>query len=95
MEANESKTKVMDFRKGGHLSINEKWFYNGKLVNVVNSYRYLGFTFTTNLSFRVGTDAFVGKGKKAVFHLCKALMRLKDMTRQTFLKIVDARSSQC
>ena len=46
---------------------------------------YLGFTFVTNLSFRVGTDDYVGKGKKAVFHLCKALVRLKDMTRQTFV----------
>ena len=86
MEVNESKTKVMVFRKGGHLGINEKRYYNGMLVNVVNSYTYFGFTFTTKLSFGVGTDAFVGEKKKAVFHLCKALMRLKDMTRQTLFK---------
>ena len=42
-------------------------------MNVVNSYTYLGFTFTTKLSYREGTSAFVAKGKKAVFHLCKAL----------------------
>ena len=83
MEVNESKTKVMVFRKGGHLGVNEKCFYNGKLVNVVNSYTYSGYIFTTELSFRVGMDVFVGKGKKAVFHLCKALMRLTDRTRQT------------
>ena len=53
-------------------------------MNVVNSYTYLGFTFTTKLSYREGTSAFVAKGKKAVFHLCKALTKLKDMTRQTF-----------
>ena len=44
IEVNESKTKVMVFRKGGHLGTQEKWFYNGKLVNMVNSYSYLGFT---------------------------------------------------
>ena len=53
-------------------------------MNVVNSYTYLGFTFTTKLSYREGTSTFVGKGKKAVFHLCKALTRLKDMTKLLF-----------
>ena len=80
MEVNEDKTKVMVFRKGGHLGKHEKWYYAGKSVNVVNSYTYLGFTFTTKLSYREGTSAFVAKGKKAVFHLCKSLTRLKDMT---------------
>jgi hypothetical protein len=91
MEVNEGKTKVMVFRKGGHLGKHEKWFYNGNPVNVVNSYTYLGFTFTTKLSFKEGTDSFVAKGKKAVFHLCKALMRLKNMTRQTFFRVFDVK----
>ncbi len=88
-QVNEAKTKVVVFRKGGHLGKHEKWYYAGKSMNVVNSYTYLGFTFTTKLSYREGTSAFVAKGKKAVFHLCKALTRLKDMIRQTFFKIFD------
>ena len=40
-------------------------------------------------SYREGTSAFVAKGKKAIFHLCKALTRLKDMSRQAFFNIVD------
>ena len=84
MEVNEAKTKVMVFRKGGHLGKHEKWYYADKYMNVVNIYTYLDFTFTTKLSYREGTSAFVAKGKKAVFHLCNALTRLKDMTRQTF-----------
>ena len=80
MEVNEDKTKVMVFRKGGHLGKHEKWYYAGKSVNVVKSYTYLGFTFTTKLSYREGTSTFVAKGKKAVFHLRKSLTRLKDMT---------------
>ena len=83
MEINEGRTKVMVFRKGGHLGKHEKWYYAGKSMNMVNSYTYLGFTFTTKLSYRKGTSAFAAKGKKAVFHLCKAL------TRQTFFKIFD------
>ena len=87
MELNEGKTKVMVFRKGGHLGKHEKWYYAAKSVNVVNS--YLRFTLTTKLSYREGTSAFVAKGKKAVFHLCKSLTRLKNMTRQAFFKIFD------
>ena len=55
-------------------------------MNAVNSYAYLGFTSTTKLSYKEGPDVFVAKGKKAVFQLCEALMRLKNMTRQTFFK---------
>ena len=72
MEVNESKTKVMIFRKGGHLGINEKRYYNGMLVNVVNSHTYFGFTFTTKLSFRVGTDAFFYGKERRLFFTCKA-----------------------
>ena len=52
MEVNEGKTKVMVFRKGGHLGKHEKWYYAGKFMNVVNSYTYLGFTFKTKLERR-------------------------------------------
>ena len=54
-------------------------------MNVVNSYTCLGLTFTVKLSYEEGTDAFVAKGKMAVFHLCKALMRFlnKNTTKQT------------
>ena len=39
---------------------------NGNPVNVVNSYTYLGFTFTTKLGCEEGTDVLVAMGKKAV-----------------------------
>ena len=51
-----SKTKVMVFRKGGYLSARERWFYSTERLEVVNTYRYLGLTFSTRLSFRVSTD---------------------------------------
>ena len=34
MEVNEGKTKVVVFRKGGHLGKHEKWYYAGKSMNV-------------------------------------------------------------
>ena len=54
----------MVFRKGGHLSKHEKWYYDGAEMEVVNKYSYLGFVFTTTLSVKQGTDHLVAKGKK-------------------------------
>lgn len=91
MEVNKDKTKVMVFRKGGYLSRNEKWYYDGRGLEVVNSYCYLGFTFTTTLSPKQGTDLLVTKGKKAVIWLCKAFNKCKDMSKTVFFKIFDAK----
>ena len=58
------KTKVMAFRKCGHLSKHEKWYYDGAEMEVVNKYSYFGFVFTTTLSVKQGTDHLAAKGKK-------------------------------
>ena len=79
------------FRKGGYLSKREKWFYEGKAVEVVNSYTYLGFTFTTMLSATLGTNHLVTKGKKAVYNLCRAYQKCKAMSQNTFFKIFDSK----
>ena len=75
MEVNKDKTKVMVFRKGGHLSKHEKWYYDGAEMEVVNKYSYFGFVFTTTLSVKQGTDHLVAKGKKAVFNLCTSFSK--------------------
>ena len=36
MEVKQDETKVMLFRKGGHLSKHEKWYYDGAEMEVVN-----------------------------------------------------------
>ena len=56
LQVNLSKTKVMVFRKGDYLSTRERWFYGTERLEVVNTYRYLGLTLPTRLSFRVATD---------------------------------------
>ena len=50
LTVNLDKTKVMIFRKGDHISVGEKWFYNGAETDVVNSYKCLGHILTTKLS---------------------------------------------
>jgi hypothetical protein len=91
LNVNKDKTKIMVFRKGGYLSKHEKWHYDGIELEVVNKYCYLGFMFTTTLSQKLGTDHLVAKGKRAVFHLCKSFQKCKEMTKETFFTIFDAK----
>ena len=56
LNVNLSKTKVMIFRKGGHLSVKEQWVFGNQRLEVANSYKYLGFIFSAKLSFDVATN---------------------------------------
>ena len=91
LSVNEEKTKVMVFRKGGYLGQNEKWYYDGKALEVVNKYCYLGYIFTTMLSFNIGTSTLVAKGKKAVYLLNRAFSNCKGMSAKTFFRVFDAK----
>jgi hypothetical protein len=86
---NNEKTKVMVFRKGGFLGKNEKWKLNGKLLDVVNEYNYLGFVFTTKISMKRGVDALAVKGRRACMGCIKCLCRLNEVSKSCFFKIFD------
>jgi hypothetical protein len=50
---NMEKSKIMVFRKGGgKLARNEKWTYQGKNIEIVNRYKYLGIVLSPNLSMK-------------------------------------------
>ena len=72
LQVNLSKTKVMVFRKGSYLSARERWFYGTERLDVVNTYRYLGLTFSTRLSFRVATDSeHLTRAKRGTIEILK------------------------
>ena len=56
MIVNVVKTKVMVFRLGGRLRANEKIFYNGSKLEIVNGFQYVGLLFTPTLSMYRMTD---------------------------------------
>lgn len=91
LTVNQEKTKIMVFRKGGYLSKSERWYYKGNILEVVNKYCYLGFMFSTKLSAKIGTDHLVSKAKKASFFLLKVFFKCKDMSKDIFFKIFDAK----
>ena len=52
MKVNMSKTKIMVFRRGGIVKVNEKWYYQNKKLDIVSEYKYLGMYFTSFLKCR-------------------------------------------
>jgi len=90
---NIDKTKVMVFRRGGFLGANEFWTFKGEALEVVNSYRYLGYTFTTMLSVNIGTRSFALKGREAAYSVLRMLRTFRDINRKIFFKIFDSKIS--
>jgi len=57
LTVNTGKIKVMVFRRGGFLGRGERWSLDDKMLEVVNSYKYIGFVFTTKLSTTTALDS--------------------------------------
>ena len=84
------KTNIMIFRKGGHLSKHEKWFYGINEVRVVNSYKYLGMIFSTKLSLNYAWEESCNKGKKGVIEILKSLRKLNSIDCNLYWKMFDS-----
>ena len=66
LEVNETKTKIMVFRKRGGLKGNECWSYNGVDIDVVDSFNYLGTIFKHTGNFALNNEHLIGKSLKAL-----------------------------
>ncbi|KAK7484794.1 hypothetical protein BaRGS_00023968, partial [Batillaria attramentaria] len=84
------KTKVMVFRKGEHLSAKEKWYIGSTQIEVVNSYRYLGFTLSAKLSFTNALLDYAKKWKDKVAQLLQTMFKLGNINPSIFFKLCDA-----
>ena len=86
---NMEKSKVIVFRKGGHLATREKWLYNGENLEVVNQYKYLGVIFSTGLSFSYTLRDMACRAKKGVIGILRLLWSLGNQSPQMFFKLFD------
>ena len=86
---NLNKTKILVYRKGGFLSKQEKWFFGTDEIEVVNSYKYLGYTMTTKLSVEIPLSEYAGKAKGRVISIFKTLYKLGKIEPGIFFKLFD------
>ena len=91
LSVNIEKTKIIVFRKGGFLGANEAWYFEGKRLDVVNIYKYLGYNFSTMLSIPIGTHDLVLKARQATYEILRMLRQYKNLDRKTFFKIFDSK----
>ena len=90
LKVNTGKTKIMVFRKGGHLAARETWHLGNENLKVVGKYKYLGLNFSTMLSFNIATDDFVSRAKKGVVDIASALKSYGCNSCTVFFKLFDS-----
>ena len=61
---NLDKSNIVVFRNGGHLALNEKWYFGNEKLEVVNMYKYLGVYFTTRLTFSHTLNDLADRAKR-------------------------------
>ena len=64
MEVNLAKTKIIVFWNGGKLSSKENFLYNGKTIDIVTHYKYLGIVFNSRLTWGHAIKELAGKAIK-------------------------------
>ena len=75
LKVNMNKSNMVVFRKGGYLGARERWIYDGCMMRVVNSYKYLRICFSTRLSFYHACQDLVSRAKRALLCIMSKLYR--------------------
>ena len=66
LTVNLSKTKVMVFRRGGSVSRKDKLYYKGQLIEIVNTYTYLGIVMSYTGLFKQACKDRMSKARSAL-----------------------------
>lgn len=77
------------FKKRGRLKNNEKWFYDGNILEIVNDFNYLGVVFSSSGSFNMNQNMLAGKGLKAMNTLLNN-MKMFDFKPKLYCQLFDA-----
>ena len=89
LKVNLDKSNIIVFRKGGYLAEKERWYFGGKRMEVVNTYKYLGIYFSTKLSVSYACQDLVARAKRAIICILKTMYRFEKSSVPLFLKLFD------
>jgi hypothetical protein len=87
---NAKKTKVVIFKKGGQLSRNCAFNYDGKNIEVVSHFKYLGLFLSVSGSFSYGTQELVNSARRALFGLKKGVATNPEITVKMQIDLFNA-----
>ena len=84
---NTLKTKIVVFRKGGILSKNDNWNFQGNHIEVVSFFKYLGIYFSSSGSFNKGTSELISSARRALFGLKRFFANNSEILPSMQLKL--------
>ena len=90
LTVNLDKSKVMVFRKGGHLAAKERWFWGDQKLEVVNAYKYLGLIFSIGHSFTAAMEDIAIRAKKGTIESLRTLKKIGCNSPVIFFQLFDA-----
>ena len=90
LKINMKKSNIVVFRKGGYLAARQICFFDGVMMPVVNSYKYLGIYFSTRLSFGAACQDLASRAKNALLSILQKLYMLNNNSLEVYLKLFDA-----
>jgi hypothetical protein len=85
---NPQKTKIIVFRKGGKIHDTCKWFYDGKELEAVDTFNYLGRTLNFNGKFTKSQGIIAEHGRKCMYRILKICNDL-SLNVETKLHVFD------
>jgi len=91
LRVNIGKTKIVVFKRGGHLSRREIWHYNDTNIDTVNGFTYVGALFTNRMSLYKMSEAVSIKAKTVLNFILNSLSKLPCTPVNTFMKIFDVK----
>lgn len=83
LSINIAKTKVLVFRKSWQLNNEEKWFYKGTEIEILNKFCYLGIMLNYNGKFNTTQKQLAEQATKAKFILMKTIRQCKFNVKTT------------
>lgn len=90
MKVNTDKTKIMIFRNGGRVRNDERWTLNGKPIDIVSSYKYLGISFATGNTWGKATNDLSQNGMRALAALRGVSFKCGSLPLAPYFKIFEA-----
>ena len=88
MVVNIGKTKI-NFRNGGFLRRNEKWYYQGQQIEVVSFYKYMGILFTPKLVWTKTKENLAERANKAIIIIKILQNKLGSLSVYDSFKLFD------
>ena len=89
LTVNDTKTKIIVFKKGGRLPNGLQFTYKGSNIEIVNRFSYLGILFTSGGSCFETQKTLAGQALKAIFTLNKYLFNFASLKISHVLDLFD------